>query len=156
MPPYGECSVCIEKQTRFFTWLAIWQMNRFLQNAPPARVLQPIDLRVDKNNCFFNFRYLPSLLKAYTLQVTENIRPTWQTPWPVVLNQTIPTERPPLVGEVSANFCGCVSWSAQRIATAVNLGFLDRSRYFSIQVAPQVSSRGCGPRSRPTTSQKIW
>jgi hypothetical protein len=32
-----------------------------------------------------------------------------------------------------------VAWSAQRIPTAVNLGFLDRSRYFSIQVAPHVS-----------------
>jgi hypothetical protein len=30
---------------------------------------------------------------------------------------------------------------AQRIPTAVNLGFLDRSRYFFIQVAPQLSSR---------------
>jgi hypothetical protein len=35
-----------------------------------------------------------------------------------------------------------VGWSAQRIPTAVNLGFLDRSRYFSIQVTPQLSSRG--------------
>jgi hypothetical protein len=35
-----------------------------------------------------------------------------------------------------------VAWSAQRIPTAVNLGFLDRSRCFSIQVAPQLSSRG--------------
>jgi hypothetical protein len=35
-----------------------------------------------------------------------------------------------------------VAWSAQRIPTAVNLGFLDRSRYFFIQVAPQLSSRG--------------
>jgi hypothetical protein len=26
--------------------------------------------------------------------------------WPVVRKRTIPTERPPLVGEVSANFCG--------------------------------------------------
>jgi hypothetical protein len=35
----------------------------------------------------------------------------------LVRQRTIPTERPPLVGEVSANF------------TAVNFGFLDRSRY---------------------------
>jgi hypothetical protein len=34
-----------------------------------------------------------------------------------------------------------VAGSAQRIPAAVNLGFLDRSRYFSIQVAPQLSSR---------------
>jgi hypothetical protein len=35
-----------------------------------------------------------------------------------------------------------VAWSAQPIPTAVNLGFLDWSRYFFIQVAPQLSSRG--------------
>jgi hypothetical protein len=35
-----------------------------------------------------------------------------------------------------------VARSGQRIPTAVNLGFLDRSCYFFIQVAPQLSSRG--------------
>jgi hypothetical protein len=35
-----------------------------------------------------------------------------------------------------------VAWSAQQISTAVNLGFLDQRRYFLIQVAPQLSSRG--------------
>ena len=63
----------------------------------------------------------------------------------LVRERTIPTERPPPVGEVSANFCGKrgVTWSAQRIPTAVNLCFLDRSRYFFfIQVAPQLTSRG--------------
>jgi hypothetical protein len=35
-----------------------------------------------------------------------------------------------------------VAWSAQRILTAVILGFLDRSRYFFFQVAPQLSSQG--------------
>jgi hypothetical protein len=29
-----------------------------------------------------------------------------QTPWPLVHERTIPTERPPLVDEFSANFCG--------------------------------------------------
>jgi hypothetical protein len=33
-------------------------------------------------------------------------------------------------------------WSAERIPTAVNFSFLDRSRYFCIQIAPQLSSRG--------------
>jgi hypothetical protein len=28
------------------------------------------------------------------------------TPWPLGRKRTIPTERPPLVGEVSVNFCG--------------------------------------------------
>jgi hypothetical protein len=31
--------------------------------------------------------------------------------------------------------------SAQLVLTAVNLGFLERSHYFVIQVAPQLSSR---------------
>jgi hypothetical protein len=35
-----------------------------------------------------------------------------------------------------------VAWSAQRIPTAVNLSFQDWTRYFYIQVAPQLSSRG--------------
>jgi hypothetical protein len=41
--------------------------------------------------------------------------------------RNIPTERPPLVGEVSAQLLHIegVTWSAQRTPTAVNLGFLD-------------------------------
>jgi hypothetical protein len=35
-----------------------------------------------------------------------------------------------------------VAWSAQRNPAPVNLSFQDRSRYFFIQVAPQLSSRG--------------
>jgi hypothetical protein len=55
----------------------------------------------------------------------------------------IPTEGPSLVGEVSAKLLRTegVAWSAQRIPTAFNLGFLHRSRYFFIQVASQLSSR---------------
>jgi hypothetical protein len=66
-----------------------------------------------------------------------------QTPWPLVRVRTIPTERPPLVGEVSANFAaiGChvvgVTDPYGRI-----LGFLDRSRYFLFQVAPRLYSWG--------------
>ena len=39
----------------------------------------------------------------------------------LVRERTIPTERPPPVGEVSANFCGYrgVTWLAQRVPTAV-------------------------------------
>ena len=45
----------------------------------------------------------------------------------LVRERTITTERPPPVGEVSANFWGWrgVTWSAQRVPTAVNLCFLD-------------------------------
>jgi hypothetical protein len=54
----------------------------------------------------------------------------------------MPTERPPLVGEVSANVVS-VTDPYGRI-----LGFLDRSRYFFFQVTPQLySSRLSGPHS---------
>jgi hypothetical protein len=52
----------------------------------------------------------------------------------IVRKRTIPTER----SECQLLRVEGVVWSAQRIPTAVNLGFLDRSRYFFIQVAPQV------------------
>jgi hypothetical protein len=57
----------------------------------------------------------------------------------LVRKRTIPTERPPLVGEVSANFSWieCVAWSAQRIPAAHIIGFLDQSRYYFSRVAPQ-------------------
>jgi hypothetical protein len=38
-----------------------------------------------------------------------------------------------------------VAWSAQRIPMAINFGFLDRSRYFSIQVALTSSTGGGRP-----------
>jgi hypothetical protein len=48
-----------------------------------------------------------------------------------VREETIPTERPPLVGEVRANFCVVSTLDIQgRI-----LGFLDRGRYFFFKVA---------------------
>jgi hypothetical protein len=60
----------------------------------------------------------------------------------LVRKRIIPTERPPLVSEVKLLRIEDVAWSAQRIPTAVNLGFLDWSRYFSTQVAPWLSSQG--------------
>jgi hypothetical protein len=47
----------------------------------------------------------------------------------LVCERTIRTERPPLVGKVSANFCGQrgVAWSVLRIPYGRNLGFLDRT-----------------------------
>jgi hypothetical protein len=61
----------------------------------------------------------------------------------LVRKQTIPTERPPRVGEVSANFLRVegVAWSATDPHGRI-LDFLDRSRYYFLQVAPQLYSRG--------------
>jgi hypothetical protein len=62
----------------------------------------------------------------------------------LVRERTMPTERPPLVGEISANFVdrGCHVVSATDPYSRI-LGFLDRSRYSSFQVASQLYSRGC-------------
>jgi hypothetical protein len=81
-----------------------------------------------------NFRFILLLLYNKTKQ-TNSVA--------LVRKQTILTERPPRVGEVSANFLRIevVALSAQRIPTAINLGFLDRIRYFLIQVNPQLSIR---------------
>jgi hypothetical protein len=58
----------------------------------------------------------------------------------LVRERTIPTERPPLVGEVSAD--GRVSRGQSDGSLGRNIGFLDQSRYFFFQVAPQLYSRG--------------
>jgi hypothetical protein len=59
-----------------------------------------------------------------------------------VRERTIPTERPPLVGEVNTDFYG--GCHVVRVADRFGriIGFLDRSRYFFFQVAPQLYSRG--------------
>jgi hypothetical protein len=61
-----------------------------------------------------------------------------------VHKRTIPTERPPLVSEVSANIfadrgCHVVSWT---VPYGRIFGFLDRIHYFFFEVAPQLYSRG--------------
>jgi hypothetical protein len=47
----------------------------------------------------------------------------------IVRDRTFPAERPLIVGEVSANFCGYrgAAWSVRRIPHSRNFGFLDRT-----------------------------
>jgi hypothetical protein len=60
-----------------------------------------------------------------------------------VRERTKPAERQPLVGEVSANFCRIVvSVVSAEGPYGRILGFLERSRYYFFQVAPQLYSRG--------------
>jgi hypothetical protein len=61
-----------------------------------------------------------------------------------VRKRTIPTERPPLFSEDSANFFadrGCHVVSVTNPYGRI-LGFLDQSRYCFFQVAPHLYSRG--------------
>jgi hypothetical protein len=77
----------------------------------------------------------------------------------LVRERTIPTERPPPVGDVSANFCGerGVTWSAQRIPTTVNRFSRPGASTFLYSSSSSIDlPRLSGPRSRPTTTQKIW
>jgi hypothetical protein len=62
----------------------------------------------------------------------------------LVRYRTIPIERPPLVGEVSASFLKRVVCRIVSVADHYrrNLGFLDRCCYFFFQVASQLYSRG--------------
>jgi hypothetical protein len=53
-----------------------------------------------------------------------------------------PSERRLLAKLVPTFAVAGVAWSAQLIPPAISLGFLDRSRYYFFQVAPQLSSRG--------------
>jgi hypothetical protein len=75
-----------------------------------------------------------------------------------VLELTIPTERPPLVGEVSANFFagrGCHVVSVTDPYGHI-LGFLDGAATTIPSSSSVVLTRLSGPCSRPTTSQQIW
>jgi hypothetical protein len=57
-----------------------------------------------------------------------------------VRKRTLPTELPPLVSELSANFLrieGCHVVSVTNPYGRI-LGFLDRSRYYCLQVVPQL------------------
>jgi hypothetical protein len=68
-----------------------------------------------------------------------------------VRERTIPTERPPLVGEVSASFCGWrgVAWSVRRIPYGHNLGFHDRFGYsLSLWKSPVIKKKLQGLRPR--------
>jgi hypothetical protein len=60
-----------------------------------------------------------------------------------IREQTIPTERPPHFGEISANFADRAYHLVSVIDTYGRiLGFLDWSRYCFFQAAPQLYSRG--------------
>jgi hypothetical protein len=79
-------------------------------------------------------------------QISSHIcqRPLKKNSMASVRKRTIPTERPPPVSEVSANFLqirGCHVVSVTNLYGRI-LGFLDRSRYYCFQVAPQLYSRG--------------
>ena len=77
----------------------------------------------------------------------------------LVRERTIPTERPPPVGEVSANFLrieGCHVVSATDPHGRLISVFYTGAATFCSSSSSIDLTRLSGPRSRPTTTQKIW
>ena len=77
----------------------------------------------------------------------------------LVRERTIPTERPPPVGEGSANFSRQrgVTWSAQRLPRPLISVFQTGAATFFYPSSSSIDlTRLSGPRSRPPTTQKIW
>jgi hypothetical protein len=68
------------------------------------------------------------------------------------------TELPPIIGEVSANFCGSRVPRGQRDGSLPPYSQISRpkSLLFLTSSSSVVLARLSGPCSRPTTSQKIW
>jgi hypothetical protein len=93
-----------------------------------------------QQNCHLD--YTTKLLPQHQIVNYTTIKR--QTLWPLVPKRSISTELPSLVGETSDKFCDKrgVAWSVQQVPTANRLGFLDRSRYLFIQIAPHLSSQG--------------
>jgi hypothetical protein len=78
------------------------------------------------------FRLLPVCFRSVSFLIVFK---TKQTPWPLVRERTIPTDRPPLVDEMLSTFVDRGVSRGQRggSPTVVNVSFLDRSRYFSFK-----------------------
>jgi hypothetical protein len=96
-------------------------------------------------------------LSQMSLACRPSSSATDKTPWPLVRKQTIPTERPPFVGQVSANFWG---WCRVVSATDPPGHYFRFPRpeplLFHWSSSSIILTRLSGPRSRPTNSQKIW
>jgi hypothetical protein len=82
----------------------------------------------NQNEHFLMFTFTIILCNSDRINAIEdqNKNKTKQTSWLLVRKRTIPT------GEVVEG----AAWSVQRVPTAVNLNFVERSHYFFIQVTP--------------------
>ena len=121
-----------------FLVVAVVSLDRWQRHRQPAVSISPCQCQ-----CY------QSLLRTYF---------SYKNSVALVRKRTIPTERPPPVGEVSTNFCAqrCVTWSAQRIPRPLISVFWTGAATFYSSSSSIDLTRLSGPRSRPTTTQKIW
>jgi hypothetical protein len=84
---------------------------------------------------------------------------TKQTAWPLVRKRIIPTERPPLVGEI---LCQLLRIERSRVVSAADPPRSLISAFYAgaatslSNSASFILTRLSGPHSRPIATQKIW
>jgi hypothetical protein len=72
---------------------------------------------------------LKDALNTHTTDKVNNRTLKKETPWPLVRERRIPTERLPWPAKLDPTlWLEIIAWSSQRIRTAVNPGSLDQSR----------------------------
>jgi hypothetical protein len=103
-------------------------------------------------SCWHYFK----LYTVYSLQLKKKKLKLNSVAW--VCERSIPTERQPMSAKLVPNFAdrGCHFVSVKDPYGRI-LGFIDRRCYFFFSNSSSiVPTRLSGPRSRPTTSLKIW
>jgi hypothetical protein len=100
-----------------------------------------IHVHSDVQVCGHNLFPVVSLIAQVSFSSKQETKAE-QTSWLLIRKPTVPTEWPPR----PAKSCPLlqledVVWSAQRIPSAVNLCFLERSRYILFKIAPNLFSR---------------
>jgi hypothetical protein len=132
--------VCVCVQFSFLHFLTPPRRSLFLYSRPIlCTTLSPM---IKYSSNLFEIRCKVLLIKRWRmlLVLSQQIKKN-SVVW--VRKRTIPTERPPLVGEVIAKFLWIegATWSAWRIPTAV-FWVSRREPLLFYQVAPQLYSRG--------------
>jgi len=93
-----ESLIMFTKATKLIKWKHIYR--RLLQKI--SRRFKAFNLLIFCNNRLYNFHFIIFIILAYVIRYC--LRMMYSVA--LVRERTIPTERPPPVGEVSANFCG--------------------------------------------------
>ena len=109
-------------------------------------------------NYSYSIKIIVTCLFSHPIYNTKTKLKTKLNSVALVRERTIPTERPPPVGEVSANFLrieGCHVVSATDPRPLISVFWTGAATFYSSSSSIDLT-RLSGPRSRPTTTQKIW
>jgi hypothetical protein len=124
------------------------------QRTVPKRIL--LSMRID------TFQHKPlvttdSLSLNFASSYGQELRETKTNSVASVHERTMQTERPPIVGEVSANFCGQRVLHGHRDGSPRAYSRISKLEpLLFIPSSSLIVLTKSGPRSRPNISQKIW